>query len=44
VSITVDTKKRLYEIAESENTTVSEIARRFIEKGINEYKEDKNNG
>jgi hypothetical protein len=42
--VSLDVKKRLYEIAELENTTVSKIARRFLEKGVSEYKEVIDNG
>lgn len=42
--VSLDVKKRLYEIAELEKTTVSKIARRFLEIGVNEYEEVKDNG
>jgi hypothetical protein len=37
--VSLDVKKKLYEIADHEKTTVSKIARRFLEKGVSEYKE-----
>lgn len=42
--VSFDTKRLLHEIAYNEQTTVSEIARRFLEKGISEYKEANDNG
>ena len=37
--VTYKTKKKLYEIAHLEKTTVSELTRRFIEKCLCEYEE-----
>lgn len=42
--VSYDVKKRLYEIADRENTTISDIARVFLEKGVSEYKEGNGNG
>lgn len=35
--ITIETKKRLKDIARKEETTVSDVMRTFIEKGVAEY-------
>lgn len=35
--LTIDTKKRLKEIARQEETTVSDVMRTFIDKGVAEY-------
>ena len=35
--ITIETKKRLKDIARKERTTVSDVMRTFIEKGVAEY-------
>ena len=37
--VSLDVKKRLYEIAAREKTSVSDITRRFLEKGLSEYEE-----
>lgn len=42
--VSFDLKKKIYEIAAHENTTVSDIARRCLEKGVSEYEEVKGNG
>lgn len=42
--VSFDTKKRLYEIAELEKTTVSDITRRLLEKAVNEYEEENEDG
>lgn len=37
--LSFDIKKRLYEIAELEKTTVSDVTRKLLEKAVSEYKE-----
>lgn len=37
--VSLDLKNRLYEIADRENTTVSNITRRLLEKAVSEYEE-----
>ena len=38
--VSLDLKNRLYEIADRENTTVSNITRRLLEKAVSEYEEE----
>ena len=38
-AVSRDVKSKLYEIAYRENTTVSELARRLLEKAVKEYEE-----
>jgi hypothetical protein len=42
--VSLEVKQKLYEIAELENTTVSNITRRFLEEAVSAYKEVTNNG
>lgn len=37
--VSFDTKKKLYEIAELEKTSVSDLVRRLLEKALHEYEE-----
>jgi predicted DNA-binding protein len=39
--VNIEIKKRLYEIAIREKTTISDIVRKLVEKGIEDYEEDK---
>ena len=42
--VSLELKNKLYEMAERENTTVSNIARTLLEKGLGEYEEVNNYG
>ena len=42
--VTFDLKNELYQIAYREKTSVSDIARRLLEKGVSDYKEVSVNG
>lgn len=42
--VSLELKSELYKMAHRENTSMSELVRRLLEKAVSEYKEDDTNG